>query len=79
MKERVDVAPHSRALSVQRAYTSGTLQHAWKLSLLHIMDDVWSERNWRGWVLAIQKVCIRFLIAFLVLSKSFSISIHKTP
>lgn len=42
MKEGVDVAPHSRALSVQRAYTSGTLQHAWKLSLLEILGDVWS-------------------------------------
>lgn len=75
----MDVVQHSRTLSVQRAYTSGILQHAWKLSLLDIMDDVWSEKNWRGWVLAIQKVCIRFLIAFLVLSNSFSISIHKTP
>lgn len=43
------------------------------------MDDVCSERNWMGWVLAIQKVCITFLIAFLVFSNSFSISVHKTP
>lgn len=79
MKERVDAAPHSRALSVQKAYTGGTLQLAWKLSLLDIVDDVCSERNWMGWVLAIQKVCITFLIAFLVFSNSFSISVHKTP